>query len=185
MHGLFGWSTQKPYQTFCGSFDENPDQECMKSGSKNKGTACDEFFSFAGYFLFVDYAAYQLYETRPWAYDSPPRTQTRQRNTKVTLHPLYILKYLSQVYQTAPLPHLDASYLLESLSSSVQALTNAITRLEEGQWQLTNAMKQQFANIQHSLDAKLHQMGEEQHVLHLDVDELYMKHERLEEETAN
>ena len=28
-------------------------------------------------------------------------------------------------------------------------------------------------------------MGEEQHVLRLDVDELHMRHERLEEENAN
>ena len=46
-------------------------------------------------------------------------------------------------------------------------------------------MKRQFANIQNSLDGKLHQMGEEQHVLRLDVDELHVTHERLEEENAN
>ena len=46
-------------------------------------------------------------------------------------------------------------------------------------------MKQQFAIIQHNLDAKLLQMGEEQHVVHLDVDKLHMKHERLAEENAN
>ena len=46
-------------------------------------------------------------------------------------------------------------------------------------------MKRQFANIQNSLDAKLHQMGEEQHALRLDIDKLHMKHERLEEANAN
>lgn len=46
-------------------------------------------------------------------------------------------------------------------------------------------MKQQVADVQHSLDAKLHQMGEEQHALRLDIDKLHMKHERLEEENAN
>ena len=79
----------------------------------------------------------------------------------------------------------DASDLLQYLSSAVQAMTSAITRLEEGQRQLTSAMTQQFASIQHSLDARLHQMGEEQHVLHLDVDELHIKQERLEQENAN
>ena len=79
----------------------------------------------------------------------------------------------------------DASDLLQYLSSAVQALTSAITRLEEGQRQLTSAMTQQFASIQHSLDARLHQMWEEQHVLHLDVDELHNKQERLEQENAN
>ena len=70
----------------------------------------------------------------------------------------------------------DASVLLQYfLSSAVQAMTSAITRLEEGQRQLTSAMTQHFASIQHSLDARLHQMGEEQHVLHLDVDELHNK----------
>ena len=47
----------------------------------------------------------------------------------------------------------DASDLLQYLSSAVQAMTSAITRLEEGQRQLTSAMTQQFASIQHSLDA--------------------------------
>ena len=46
-------------------------------------------------------------------------------------------------------------------------------------------MKQQFANIQHSLDAELHQVEEKQHVLRLDVDELHVKHERLDEENAH
>ena len=79
----------------------------------------------------------------------------------------------------------DASDLLQYLSSAVQAMTSAITRPEEGQRQLTSAMTQQFTSIQHSLDARLHQMGEEQHVLHLDVDELHNKQERLEQENAN
>ena len=35
---------------------------------------------------------------------------------------------------------------------------------------------------QPSIEARLHQVGEEQHVLHLDVDELHNKQERLEEE---
>ena len=50
---------------------------------------------------------------------------------------------------------------------------------------MTSATKQQFANIQQSLDSKVHQMGEEQHVSRVDVDELHMKHERLEEANAN
>ena len=79
----------------------------------------------------------------------------------------------------------DASDLLQYLSSAVQAMTSAITRLEEGQRQLTSAMTQRFASIQHSLDARFHQTGEEQHVLHLDVDELHNKQERLEQENAN
>ena len=79
----------------------------------------------------------------------------------------------------------DASDLLQYLSSAVQAMTSTITRLKERQRQLTSAMTQQFASIQHSLDARLHQMGEEQHVLHLDVDELHSKQERLEQENAN
>ena len=79
----------------------------------------------------------------------------------------------------------DASDLLQYLSSAVQAMTSAITRLEEGQRQLTSAMTQRFASIQHSLDARPHQMGEEQHVLHLDVDDLHNKHERLEQENSN
>ena len=78
----------------------------------------------------------------------------------------------------------DASDL-QYLSSAVQAMTSAITRLEEGQRQLTSAMTQQFASIQYRLDARFHQMGEEQHVLHLDVDKLHSKQERLEQENAN
>ena len=37
---------------------------------------------------------------------------------------------------------IDASDLLQYLSATVQAMTSAITRLEEGQQQLTNAITQ-------------------------------------------
>ena len=42
-----------PHQTFCGSFDENPDQACMKNSSEDKGTVHDEFFSFASCLLLL------------------------------------------------------------------------------------------------------------------------------------
>lgn len=76
----------------------------------------------------------------------------------------------------------ETTSLLQHLASSVQTMTTIITSLKEGQEELKRDMNAQFAGVQKSLDERLHQLGEDQHVLRLDVDEICQKQERLEEE---
>lgn len=79
---------------------------------------------------------------------------------------------------------MDTRDLLQYLTSSVQAMTHAITRLEEGQRQLREAVNQQLTTMQTSLGLKMQQLGEEQHIQRLDINELNSKQGQLEDENA-
>lgn len=78
----------------------------------------------------------------------------------------------------------DTTQILQSLSQSVQALTGAVRRLEEGQQQLSVSVNQGVSTLQKTLNDKLNRLSEEQEVLRLDLDELSNKQERVEDDTA-
>ncbi|KAL8596704.1 hypothetical protein ACOMHN_045630 [Nucella lapillus] len=79
---------------------------------------------------------------------------------------------------------MKSAQLLQGLSEAVQSLSSGMTRLEEGQQQLAQSLDQKLGTLQSTLNDKLDQLGGEQEVLRLDLDELCVKQERVEEDTA-
>ncbi|KAL8568617.1 hypothetical protein ACOMHN_032273 [Nucella lapillus] len=79
---------------------------------------------------------------------------------------------------------MKSAQLLQGLSEAVQSLSSGMTRLEEGQQQLAQSLDQKLGTLQSTLNDKLDQLGGKQGVLRLDLDELCVKQERVEEDTA-
>jgi hypothetical protein len=67
----------------------------------------------------------------------------------------------------------------------LQNVCDAVSRLEEGQQQLSGSINQQLGDIQTTLNCKLQKLGDEQEVLRLDLDELNRKQERVEDDTTS
>ena len=177
-HGLFGRSAQKQDRPFCSRSDEYFDKKCTKSGSESKtGLRVTRFSALLAVSCLLAMLLIGCVEPNrgpltPNKHTDEPREHHSDSSSSMhkessglpdgassaqsEADASDLLQYLSSAVQSDT----DASDLLQYLSSAVQALTSAITRLEEGQRQLTSAMTQQFAGIQHSLDARLHQMGE-------------------------
>lgn len=79
---------------------------------------------------------------------------------------------------------METTQILHNLSQSVQSLAGVVSRLEEGQQQLSSSLNDKLSNIQSTLHDKLQHLEGEQEVLRLDLDEMNNKQARVEEDTA-
>ena len=121
-------------------------------------------------------------EPNPGPPPSPPSSRRPQTTTATST--INDSNSSNRMNSTQGNGEVATAQLLQNVCKSVQSLTGVVSRLEEGQQQLSGSLNQKLSDIQTTLNDRLQKLGDEQEVLRLDLDELCRKQERVEDDTT-